>query len=128
MSKKHNPGFLKLVNAAKGRIDEVTVQDVLSRREAGDSAFVLVDVREEREWRAGHVVGAVYLGKGVIERDAEKVWPNLDTELVLYCGGGYRSALAADALQQMGYRKVASLAGGWRAWNAADGPTAQEEP
>jgi len=127
MSKKHNPGFLKVVDAAKARITEVTVEQVMARRRADDFSFVLVDVREQSEWAAGHVAGAVYMGKGVIERDAEKTWPDLDTELVLYCGGGYRSALAADALQTMGYTRVAAMDGGWRGWNAAGGSTTRED-
>ena len=123
MSKKHNPGFLSAVNAAKARITEVTVEQVMARRQANDFSFVLVDVREQSEWAAGHSPCAVYMGKGVIERDAESTWPDLDTELVLYCGGGYRSALAADALQDMGYTRVSSMDGGWRGWLAAGGPT-----
>ena len=127
MSRKHSPGFLKAVDAAKARITEVTVAAVLDRQAAGETSLVLVDVREESEWAAGHVASAVHMGKGIIERDAESTWPALDTELVLYCGGGYRSALAADALQSMGYTRVASLAGGWRAWKAAGGPTARPD-
>ena len=127
MSKKHNPGFLKLVNAAKARITEVTVADVMARQAAGESDFVLVDTREQSEWADGHIAGAVYMGKGIIERDAEKTWPDLNTELILYCGGGYRSALAAEALQAMGYTRVASMDGGWRVWNAAGGPTESEK-
>ena len=127
MSKKHKPGFLKVVDAAKARITEVTVEQVMARRRAGDFSFVLVDVREQSEWAAGHVARAVYMGKGIIERDAEKTWPDLDTELVLYCGGGYRSALAADALQTMGYTRVLSMDGGWRGWNAAGGPITKED-
>jgi rhodanese-related sulfurtransferase len=126
MSKKHNPGFLKVVDAAKARITEVTVDQVMARRQAGDNDFVLVDCREQSEWAAGHVAEAVYMGKGVIERDAEKTWPDLDTELVLYCGGGFRSALAADVLQTMGYTRVSSMDGGWRGWNAAGGPTTKD--
>ena len=124
MSKKHSPGFLKIVDVAKSRITEVTAETILARRAAGDTSLILVDVREESEWAAGHAAFAVHMGKGVIERDAELTWPALDTELVLYCGGGFRSALATDALQTMGYTRVASLAGGWRAWTAAGGPTA----
>ncbi len=126
MSKKHNPGFLKVVDAAKARITEVTVEQVMARRQADDFSFVMVDVREQSEWAAGRAACAVYMGKGVIERDAEKVWPDLDTELVLYCGGGYRSALAADALQTMGYTRVSSMDGGWRGWNEAGGSTTKE--
>ena len=123
MAKKHTPGFLKVVEAAKARISEVSAEDVLARHATGDTSWVLVDVREESEWAAGHASFAVHMGKGIIERDSEKTWTDLNTELVLYCGGGFRSALAADALQTMGYTRVTSLAGGWRAWKAAGGPT-----
>ncbi len=119
--KQHPPGFLQIVAASKSRIREVTAAEVLAACEAG-CAPMLVDVREQSEWDAGRVAGAVHLSKGVIERDIEATVPDLDANMVLYCGGGYRSALAADALQQMGYTRVSSLAGGWRAWNAADGP------
>jgi rhodanese-related sulfurtransferase len=116
MSKQHNPGFLKIVDEARARVRETTVDEVHSRRARGDSSFVLIDVREESEWEAGHIAGAIHLGKGVIERDIETEFPDKDREIVLYCGGGFRSALAADALQQMGYRRVVSMDGGWRAW------------
>ena len=119
---KHNPGFLKLVEAARARVREVSVAEVLARQARGE-AFHLVDVREEHEWASGHAANAVHLGKGVIERDVETRHPSPDTPLVLYCGGGYRSVLAADALQQMGYTRVESLEGGWRAWLAAEAPT-----
>jgi rhodanese-related sulfurtransferase len=111
----HSPGFLKLVNDAKTRVRETTPEEVERRRRAGER-FHLVDVREDGEWAAGHAAGAVHLGKGVIERDVEQRFPDRDAELVLYCGGGFRSALAADALQQMGYRRVVSMDGGWRRW------------
>jgi rhodanese-related sulfurtransferase len=116
MAKAHAPGFLKIVQAAKGRVRECTLDDVLRRRQAGE-AFVLVDVREESEFAAGHIPGALHLGKGVIERDIEAKIPDPATPLVLYCGGGYRSALAADNLQQMGYTNVISMDGGWRAYS-----------
>ncbi len=119
--KTHSPAFLRLVDAARLRIAEVEVATVLPRL-GGAGAPVLVDVREQDEWAAGHARGALFLSKGVIERDIEGLLPDLDQEIVLYCGGGYRSALAADALQQMGYRRVSSLVGGWRAWLAAQGP------
>ena len=122
MAKKHTPGFLALVEAAKASIQEYTVEDIQRRQEAGES-FVLVDVREDSEWERGHIVGAVHLGKGIIERDIEKTYPDLNTELVLYCGGGFRSALAAEALQKMGYTKVSSMDGGWRGWTTANYPT-----
>jgi rhodanese-related sulfurtransferase len=117
---KHSPGFLKLVNAARKRIREMSVDEVkrkLRRREK----FLFIDVREEHEWDAGHAAGAMYLGKGIIERDIERLVPDKKTEIVLYCGGGYRSALAADNLRRMGYRNVFSMAGGWRAWKRARG-------
>jgi rhodanese-related sulfurtransferase len=117
----HAPGFLKLVDEAKKRIREVTVEEVKRSREAGEP-FHLVDVREDSEWNAGRAAGAMHLGKGVIERDIEAAIPDKGAKIVLYCGGGFRSALAADALQQMGYTNVFSLAGGWRAWNQAGLP------
>ena len=112
--KTHNPAFLKLVDQARSRVREVTVEDYRSEAKTSTPP-VLVDVREDHEWEQGHAADAVHLGKGIIERDAESKFPDKSTPLVLYCGGGYRSALAADALQQMGYTHVASLAGGWRA-------------
>jgi len=123
--KKHHPGFLRIVDAAKARIQEVTAQEVLSACAAG-RAPLIVDVRERSEWEAGHVLDAIHLSKGILERDVEAAVPDRDAELVLYCGGGFRSALSADALQQMGYTQVRSLAGGWRAWKAASGPV--QEP
>lgn len=114
MAPVHSPRFLALVNAAKARVSEVTVADWQARR-SENPGLVLVDVREDDEWRAGHAAGAVHVGKGVIERDAEATLPDPDAEIVLYCGGGFRSALAADALRQMGYTNVHSLDGGWRA-------------
>jgi rhodanese-related sulfurtransferase len=119
---KHSPGFLALVDDAKKRVREVTIDEVRARQERGER-FHLVDVREDREWQAGHIVGATHLGKGIIERDIETAIPDHDADLVLYCGGGYRSALAADALQKMGYRKVVSMDGGWRDWTAKAYPT-----
>src|SRR6478609_1473265 len=115
MARQHALGFLKLVNDAKSRVMECTVADVRSRQSAGEQ-FVLVDVREDGEYAAGHLPGAVHIGKGVIERDIEAKVPDPTTPLVLYCGGGFRSALAADALQKMGYTNVISMDGGWRAW------------
>ncbi len=115
---QHSERFLALVNDAKARIREITVGEVAGDIAAG-SLFALVDTREESEWNAAHAAGARHMGKGIIERDIEAAIPDLDAKIVLYCGGGYRSALAADALQQMGYRNVYSLAGGWRAWKAA---------
>ncbi len=120
----HAEGFLRLVNDSKRRIRETTAEEVRRRQQAGDR-FHLVDVREDDEWRAGRAAGAVHLGKGVIERDIERAIPDRDAEIVLYCGGGFRSALAADALQQMGYRRVVSMDGGWKRWVALGYPTVQ---
>ncbi len=114
----HAPKFLQLVEDAKSRIQETTVDEVKNDLDAA-ADFVLVDTREESEWTDGHAAGAVHLGKGIIERDIEKTIPDASKKIVLYCGGGFRSALAADALEKMGYRNVYSLAGGWRAWKAA---------
>jgi rhodanese-related sulfurtransferase len=122
MAKQHAPGFLRIVADAKARIKECTVDDVVARRAAGD-AFTLIDVREESEYAAGHLPGAVHIGKGVIERDIEAKVPDPATPLVLYCGGGFRSALAADVLQKMGYTNVTSMDGGWRAWTEKHLPT-----
>ncbi|HWC00428.1 MAG TPA: rhodanese-like domain-containing protein [Bryobacteraceae bacterium] len=117
----HNPGFLKLVNESKSRVKEIDVAAYRKLRESGEP-HVLVDVREDSEWAAGHAAGAVHLGKGVIERDIETKIPDKDAKLILYCGGGFRSALAADAVQQMGYTQAISLDGGWRAWQQAGLP------
>ncbi|HKC80519.1 MAG TPA: rhodanese-like domain-containing protein [Gemmatimonadaceae bacterium] len=117
---KHSPGFLKLVEDAKSRVREVTVAETQRRLEGGKA--LLIDVREESEWNAGHARGAIPMGKGVIERDIEARVPDRNAELILYCGGGFRSALATDNLQKMGYTNVASMAGGWRAWQAGGAP------
>lgn len=117
----HSPGFLAIVNKAKERIRETTVPVVAERMKRGEK-FHLVDVREDDEWRAGRAQGAIHIGKGVIERDIETKIPNKDDEIILYCGGGFRSALAADALQQMGYTNVVSMDGGIRAWRDAKLP------
>jgi len=117
---KHSPGFLKLVDDAKSRVREVDVSEARGKLESGNAK--LIDVREESEWSAGHARGAEHLGKGVIERDVEERVPNKGAEVILYCGGGFRSALAADSLQKMGYTNVSSMAGGWRAWQAAGAP------
>jgi len=116
----HSPGFLRLVEDARSRVREVSVAEARGRVDNGQAK--LVDVREESEWAAGHARGAQHLGKGVIERDIEKQIPDKNAEVILYCGGGYRSALSADALQRMGYTNVASMAGGWRAWQESAGP------
>ena len=117
---KHSEGFLKLVNDAKTRVREVTVAETQKRLKANSKAK-LIDVREDNEWQAGHAAGAEHLGKGIIERDIEEEVPNKSTELILYCGGGFRSALVADVLQQMGYTNVFSMAGGWKAWRESGG-------
>jgi rhodanese-related sulfurtransferase len=117
----HSPGFLKLVNEAKSRVKETDIAGY-QKMLADGSRLVLVDVREDSEWAAGHAAGAVHLGKGVIERDIEAKIPEKGAKLVLYCGGGFRSALAADALQQMGYSDAISLDGGWRAYQKAGLP------
>ena len=117
----HSPGFLKLVDAAKARIRQTDI-DGCKRMAENGQPFLLIDIREDSEWAAGHAVGAMHLGKGIIERDIEKAVPDKTATMILYCGGGYRSALAADALQQMGYENVISLDGGWRAWQAANLP------
>lgn len=122
--KHHNPEFLKLVNDAKTRVQEIDIGQYQQMVASGD-AHVLVDVREDNEWAAGHVAGAVHLGKGIIERDIENAVPQKDTKLVLYCGGGFRSALVADALRQMGYTQAISLDGGWRALQASGLPLAK---
>jgi rhodanese-related sulfurtransferase len=123
---KHSEGFLNMVNDAKSRVREVTVEETRERLLA-NSAARLIDVREDNEWAAGHAAGAEHLGKGIIERDIEARVPEKETELILYCGGGYRSALATDVLQKMGYRNVYSMAGGWKAWEEAGAPTEGKE-
>lgn len=118
---EHADRFLKIVSDARSRIQECTVADVKARLGAGQQ-FHLVDVREESEYASGHVPGALHLSKGVIERDIERVVPDTHAEIVVYCGGGYRSALAADNLQRMGYRRVISMDGGMRGWCEAGHP------
>jgi len=118
----HAAKFLALVNDAKKRVKETNVEDVKRRMDAGEK-FVLVDVREESEWAAGHLPGAIHLGKGIIERDIEQRVPDSGAKLILYCGGGYRSALSADNLQKMGYTNVESMDGGWKGWIGAGLPT-----
>lgn len=119
---KHSEGFLKITDEAKSRVKEITVPDTRARLGQNPSAK-LIDVREDHEWDAGHASGAIHLGKGIIERDIEVAVPDKSTEMILYCGGGYRSALAADVLQNMGYTNVYSMAGGWKAWNESGAPT-----
>jgi len=120
----HSPGFLAIVAEAKTRVREVSVAETLEAVNGGNAR--LIDVREDNEFEAAHARGADHLGKGIIERDIEKVVPDKDAELILYCGGGYRAALAADSLQKMGYTNVASMAGGWRAWLEANAPTDED--
>jgi len=110
---QHSPGFLKIVDEARARVREVTI-DGLRERMRANPALVLLDVREESEWAAGHAAEAIHLGKGVLERDIEARLPDASAEIVMYCGGGYRSALACDAAQRMGYRNVSSLVGGYK--------------
>ncbi len=121
----HPPEFLKLVDDAKSRVREVNVDE--TRRKLGSGKAKLIDVREDNEWETGHARGAEHMGKGVIERDIEQRVPDKNAELILYCGGGFRSALATDNLQKMGYTNVWSMAGGWRAWQAAGAPVESGE-
>lgn len=121
---KHSPAFLKLVDDTRTRVKELTVDQVRQKLERGET-FHLVDVREESEWAKGHLPKAIHLGKGIIERDIETTIPDKDAPIVLYCGGGFRSVLAADNLQKMGYTNVASMDGGWREWTEKSLPTEQ---
>lgn len=125
MSHHHAAGFLSIVNDAKKRIKEADFRDIKKRMDTGEK-MILVDTREDSEWARGHIPNAVHLGKGVIERDVEKTFPDKDAPLVLYCGGGFRSALAADNLQKMGYTNVISMDGGWRGWTEAGFPVASD--
>jgi rhodanese-related sulfurtransferase len=118
---KHAPEFLKLVEDIMPQVREVSASEVKSLLDALEP-FMLVDVREDHEWNAGHIAGAVHLGRGIIERDIEYTVPDKANKLVLYCGGGYRSALAAVNLQKMGYRNVFSMSGGWRSWKEKNYP------
>ena len=118
----HSPQFLKLVNDAKTRVKETNVAEVKKQIDAGEK-FLLVDVREDKEWANGHLPGAVHMGRGVIERDIEGAVPETSAKIILYCGGGFRSALVADNLQKMGYTNVESMDGGWRGWTTAGLPT-----
>jgi rhodanese-related sulfurtransferase len=121
----HPEGFLRLVADAKKRIKEEDVQTTKKKLDAGEK-IILVDTREESEWARGHIPNAVHLGKGIIERDIEKAIPDKSTTIVLYCGGGFRSALAADNLQKMGYTNVVSMDGGWRGWTEAGFPVIKD--
>jgi rhodanese-related sulfurtransferase len=118
--KAHSPAFLAIVEDAKSRVKRI---DIGGYQAVRDTRHVLIDTREDNEWAAGHAAGAIHLGKGIIERDIETTVPDKSATLVLYCGGGFRSALAADALTKMGYENAISLDGGWRAWNEAGLPT-----
>jgi len=117
----HSPGFLKLVAEAKKNVNEISVAEARARI-AANPKVVLLDVREDHEWQAGHAAEAVHLGKGILERDLEKLYPDPDTEFIMYCGGGFRSAMTCDAAQKMGYRKVHSLIGGYKGMVAAGWP------
>jgi len=121
---EHSEGFLKLVNSAKTNVKEISVAETQKHKHE-DSEVKLIDVREDHEWQEGHAAGAIHLGRGIIERDIEKLVPDKNTELILYCGGGYRSALAAESLQRMGYNNVLSMAGGWKAWKSDGGEIEQ---
>ena len=127
MAKQHSPRFLNIVDDARSRVIECNVEAVKARLDSGEQ-FHLVDVREESEYARGHLPGAVHIGKGVIERDIEAKAPDVSTAVVLYCGGGYRSVLAADAMLKMGYTNVISMDGGWREWNNAGYPIESPGP
>ena len=118
----HSPRFLKLCDEARARVKEVSIDEVAQRLERGEK-FHLVDVREESELAAGRIKGATHMGRGVIERDLEKKIPDANADIVLYCGGGFRSALSAESLKKMGYTNVSSMAGGWREWKEKNLPT-----
>ncbi len=122
---QHNPRFLAFVNEVRQRVNEVDVHQVKRWMEQ-NRPFVLLDVREESEWAKGHLPSAQYLGRGILERDIETRYPELNTPLVLYCGGGFRSVLAADNLQQMGYRDVISMDGGYRGWVESNYPVEED--
>jgi len=125
MAPDHSEGFLNLVKDAKTRVKEEDYRETKRRLDAGQK-LVLIDTREDSEWARGHIPGAIHLGRGVIERDIEKTVPDKSAQIVLYCGGGYRSALAADNLQKMGYRNVISMDGGWRGWTESGLPTVRD--
>ena len=127
MVHSHSPGFLKLVQDAKSRVKQFSIDEFLARLQAGER-YILVDVREDAEWAGGHIPSAHHMGRGVIEREIERAIPEKDAPIVLYCGGDFRSALAADNLQRMGYANVFSLDGGWRGWAERGLPTVKPEP
>ena len=121
MARQHSPAFLALVQESKQRVRETTIPELKRKLDAKEE-FHLIDVREDHEWAAGHIPGAKHLSKGIIERDVEAQIPNREAEILLYCGGGYRSAMVADNLQKMGYKRVVSVDGGWRGWTEAGFP------
>jgi rhodanese-related sulfurtransferase len=125
MAKQHTPAFLALVQESRQRVRETTMPELKRRLDAKEE-FHLIDVREDHEWAAGHIPGAIHLSRGIIERDIEETFPDREAEILLYCGGGYRSALVADNLQKMGYKRVVSVDGGWRGWIAAGFPVEKE--
>jgi rhodanese-related sulfurtransferase len=125
MAKQHTPAFLALVRDSKQRVRETTIPELKKRLDAKEE-FHLIDVREDHEWAAGHIPGAKHLSRGIIERDIEGQIPDREAEILLYCGGGYRSALVADNLQKMGYRNVVSVDGGWRGWVGAGFPVEKD--
>ena len=118
----HSPGFLRVAEAARAKVREISIPDVHAQLAQAGSAFELVDVREDGEWQAGHLPGSRHLGRGVLERDVEKTIPDAARPIIVYCGGGYRSALAAESLASMGYTNVRSMAGGYRGWTEAKLP------
>jgi rhodanese-related sulfurtransferase len=126
MAKQHTPAFLALVRDSKQRVRETTIPELKKRLDAKEE-FHLIDVREDHEWAAGHIPGAIHLSRGIIERDIESQIPDREAEILLYCGGGYRSALVADNLQKMGYKRVVSVDGGWRGWTGAGFPVEKPE-
>jgi rhodanese-related sulfurtransferase len=126
MAKQHSPAFLALVQESKQRVRETTIPELKIRLDAKEE-FCLIDVREDHEWAAGHIPGAKHLSRGIIERDIESHIPDREAEILLYCGGGYRSALVADNLQKMGYKRVVSVDGGWRGWIGAGFPVEKPE-
>jgi rhodanese-related sulfurtransferase len=126
MEKQHSPAFLALVRDAKQRVRETTMPELKKRLDAKEE-FYLIDVREDHEWAAGRIPGAKHLSRGIIERDIECQIPDREAEILLYCGGGYRSALVADNLQKMGYKRVVSVDGGWRGWTGAGFPVEKPE-
>jgi len=126
MAHAHSPGFLKLVADAKSRVRQFTIDEFLARLQSGER-YIVLDVREDSEWATGHLPGAHHIGRGILEREIENAVPEKNAPIVLYCGGGFRSALAADNLQRMGYDNVVSLDGGWRGWTARGLPTVKSE-